>query len=79
MEERVNAMGGDYLSSDIGSDYDIILAFATLNFAKHAMPDMLKKLYKALMQVVFLLLLVMVLILMVHCQLICLQDGYLSH
>ena len=44
LQKRVTAIGGDYLSGDIGSEYDIIIAFATLNFAKHAMEDVMRKL-----------------------------------
>jgi hypothetical protein len=45
---RVTAMCGDYLGDDIGSGYDIILAFATLNFAKPVLGDVMKKLHAAL-------------------------------
>lgn len=48
MADRVTAMAGDYLTNDIGSGYDIILAFATLNFAKPAMNEIMGKLYEAL-------------------------------
>lgn len=33
-EDRVQFMAGNYLTDDIGSHYDIVLAIGTLNFAK---------------------------------------------
>lgn len=48
LEDRAVAVGGDYLTGDIGSGYDIIMAFATLNFAKPVMEDVLRKLHAAL-------------------------------
>lgn len=48
LENRVSVITGDYLRDDIGSGYDIIFAFATLNFAKPAIADILYKLHGAL-------------------------------
>ena len=48
MEERVKIMAGDYHSDSIGEDYDLIWSSATLNFAKHDIDHVLKKIYSAL-------------------------------
>lgn len=48
MEERVKIMAGDYLSDSIGEGYDFIWSGATLNFAKHDIDHVLKKIYDAL-------------------------------
>ena len=48
MEERVKIMAGDYHSDSIGSGYDLIWSSATLNFAKHDIDHVLKKIYAAL-------------------------------
>jgi len=47
-EERVRFMGGNYLADDIGTGYDIVLAIGTLNFAKHALVPLMKKVHTAL-------------------------------
>lgn len=44
-DDRVSALIGNYLTDDIGSGYDMILAAATLNFAKDAINALMKKLY----------------------------------
>lgn len=46
--DRVQFMGGNYLSDDIGSHYDIVMAFGTLNFVKHALVPLMEKVYAAL-------------------------------
>jgi len=48
MADRVTVITGNYIKDDIGSGYDIIIAFATLNFAKPAMEDIMRKLYSSL-------------------------------
>ncbi|MCP4690402.1 MAG: methyltransferase domain-containing protein [Desulfobacterales bacterium] len=48
MEGRVDVLAGDYTSDDIGRDYDLIWASATLNFVKDRMDPFLKKIYDAL-------------------------------
>lgn len=48
MDERVKIMAGDYLSDSIGEGYDFIWSGATLNFAKHDIDHVLKKIYDAL-------------------------------
>ena len=41
-------MTGDYLTDDIGSGYDLVLAIATLSFVEQEMAGLMKKLYKAM-------------------------------
>ena len=48
LAERVTAVGGDYLNDDIGESYDIIMAFATLNFARPVLVSVMQKLHQAL-------------------------------
>lgn len=48
MEERVDIATGDYMSDDIGDDYDLIWASSTLNSAKWDMDALITKLYRAL-------------------------------
>jgi len=50
MEERVQIMAGDYHSDSIGEGYDFIWSSMTLNFAKHDIDHVLKKIYDALNQ-----------------------------
>lgn len=45
---RATALGGDYIGGDVGEGYDIILAFATLNFAKPVLGEVMRKLHAAL-------------------------------
>ena len=47
-EERVQFMGGNYLTDTIGSGYDIVLAIGTLNFAKSSLVPLMKKVHAAL-------------------------------
>jgi predicted O-methyltransferase YrrM len=47
-EERVQFMGGNYLTDNIGSDYDIVLAIGTLNFAKSSLVPLMEKVHAAL-------------------------------
>ena len=37
LEERAVPMTGDYLTDDIGSGYDLVLAIATLSFVEQEM------------------------------------------
>ena len=48
LETRAQVMTGDFMSDDIGSGYDLILAVGVLGFAKSDMDGLMKKLYKAL-------------------------------
>jgi SAM-dependent methyltransferase len=48
LENRVEVMTGDYLKDSIGEGYDFILAIGTLNFAKHNLDLVVKKIYDAL-------------------------------
>ena len=48
MEERVSVMAGDYLTGDIGQEYDLIWACATLNFARHNLDPVIGKIFNAL-------------------------------
>lgn len=48
LEERAVPMTGDYLTDDIGSGYDLVLAIATLSFVEQEMAGLMKKLYKAM-------------------------------
>jgi predicted O-methyltransferase YrrM len=47
MEDRVDVAAGDYMTDDIGQDYDLIWACSTLNFAKWDLDILLKKIYEA--------------------------------
>ncbi len=46
--DRARAQGGDFLTDDLGSGYDLILAVSVMLFAKGDLPAFLKKLYDAL-------------------------------
>jgi predicted nicotinamide N-methyase len=48
MESRMETMGGNYLIDSIGEGYDLIFAASTLNFAKHDLDSLFKKIYDAL-------------------------------
>jgi cyclopropane fatty-acyl-phospholipid synthase-like methyltransferase len=48
MEGRMEIMSGDYNHDPIGYGYDLIWASATLNFARHDMDSLMKKIYDAL-------------------------------
>ncbi len=48
MEDRMEALGGDYTNDSIGEGYDLVLACATLNFVKDDLDEFLKKIYDAL-------------------------------
>ncbi len=48
LENRVEVLTGDYMKDSIGSDYDFILAIGTLNFVKHEMDEVIRKIYNAL-------------------------------
>jgi len=48
MGDRVVAAAGDYMTDEIGQDYDLIWACSTLNFAKRDMDALIQKIHKAL-------------------------------
>ena len=48
MEDRMAVMGGDFNHDPIGDGYDLIWASATLNFARHDLDMLIKKIYDAL-------------------------------
>ena len=48
MQDRVTVAAGDYLADDIGSDYDFIWASATLNFVRHDLDRITRKIFDAL-------------------------------
>ncbi|MDD4843256.1 MAG: class I SAM-dependent methyltransferase [Anaerotignum sp.] len=48
LENRVEVLTGDYMKDSIGSDYDFILAIGTLNFVKHDLDGVVRKIYDAL-------------------------------
>jgi predicted O-methyltransferase YrrM len=48
MEDRMEVMGGNFLTDSIGENYDLVLAMATLNFAKENIDFVMKKIYDAL-------------------------------
>lgn len=48
LEHRVEVMTGDYMLDSIGGGYDFIMAVGVLNFAKHDLNTIIKKLYDAL-------------------------------
>ena len=47
MEDRVGVTAGDYMTDDIGTDYDLVWASSTLNFAKWDLDTLIGKLYRA--------------------------------
>lgn len=48
MEEQMEVLGGDYNYDPIGEGYDLIWASSALNFARHDMDSLMKKIYDAL-------------------------------
>ena len=48
MEGRIEVLAGDYNQDSIGEGYDLIWASNTLNFARHDMDSLMKKIYDAL-------------------------------
>jgi predicted O-methyltransferase YrrM len=48
LEDRMEVMGGDYMTDSIGENYDLVLAKATLNFYKDKIDIVMKKIYDAL-------------------------------
>ena len=48
MDHRVTVMAGDYTVDDLGSDYDLIWASATLGPSKGQLDDLLEKIHTAL-------------------------------
>ncbi len=48
LSDRAEAMGGNFLTDDLGKDYDLILAVSIMLFAKQDMNAFLKKLHDAL-------------------------------
>jgi predicted O-methyltransferase YrrM len=48
MENRMSVRAGDYLSDHIGSEYDLVWACATLNFARYDLDPLIHKIYTSL-------------------------------
>ncbi len=48
MEDRMEVKGGNYMTKSIGEGYDLIFASSTLNFAKHNLNKLFKKIFNAL-------------------------------
>lgn len=48
MQDRVETAGGNYLEDDFGTDYDLIWASATLNFAKGGLEPLFLRIYENL-------------------------------
>jgi cyclopropane fatty-acyl-phospholipid synthase-like methyltransferase len=48
MEERMDVLAGDYNCDSIGEGYDLIWASNALNFARHDMDSLMRKIYDAL-------------------------------
>jgi predicted TPR repeat methyltransferase len=48
MESRVKTMGGNYMTDDIGENYDLVLASQTLGLAGNELNVVLKKVYDSL-------------------------------
>ncbi len=48
MEDRMEVLAGDYNGDSIGAGYDLIWASNTLNFARHDLDSLMKKIYDAL-------------------------------
>jgi hypothetical protein len=48
MEERMNVLAGEYNGDSIGEGYDLIWTSNTLNFARHDLDSLMKKIYDAL-------------------------------
>ncbi|NQE05899.1 hypothetical protein C5S32_08510 [ANME-1 cluster archaeon GoMg1] len=48
MEDRLDVLAGDYNGDSIGEGYDLIWASNTLNFARHDLDLLMKKIYDAL-------------------------------
>ena len=48
MEERMDVLAGDYNCDSIGEGYDLIWASNALNFARHDLDSLMKKIYDAL-------------------------------
>ncbi len=48
MESRMEVMGGNYITDSIGEGYDLIFSSLALNFAKHNLDSLFKKIYDAL-------------------------------
>lgn len=48
LTQRAKIKLGDYMNDDIGSDYDLVIAINTLNFAKNNMKLIIEKIYNSL-------------------------------
>jgi hypothetical protein len=48
MDSRMDVIGGNYLTDPIGKGYDLVFASSTLNFAKHDLNSLFKKIYNSL-------------------------------
>jgi predicted O-methyltransferase YrrM len=47
-DSRVSVMEGDFMTDDLGGAYDFVFAGASLNFYRHALEPLFKKIYDAL-------------------------------
>jgi predicted O-methyltransferase YrrM len=48
MERRVSTREGNYITDALGGPYDLIFAASTLNFCKHNLDDLFRKIYDSL-------------------------------
>lgn len=48
MQNRMDVISGDFMTDAIGENYDLIFACGSLNFAKHNMDGIIRKIYDAL-------------------------------
>lgn len=48
MQNRMNVISGDFMTNPIGDNYDLVFACGSLNFAKHDMDGIIRKIYDAL-------------------------------
>lgn len=48
LEDRIEARGGNFMTDDLGDEYDLVLAVSVLVFAKADLPAFLKKVYDSL-------------------------------
>lgn len=48
MRDRIKVLGGDYNQDSIGEGYDLVWASNALNFARHDLDSLIKKIYDAL-------------------------------
>jgi predicted TPR repeat methyltransferase len=48
LQDRIRAVGGDYVNDPIGDGYDLVWASATLNFVRGNLVPFLEKIYRAM-------------------------------